>query len=169
MKMVLFSRAFIRKRMISLAATASVSATSFAVAGDPSRVHHVHGGMPFQYVADRADHSGEQSFLSENAAAMKDMMADMRIKPTGDVDRDFVAMTVPRHQGAIETAKAELKCGHNERLRGLAQQSIAKQQQGIVVMRDAVADRASAPARPSEQPDAEFVSANGPGRWLDCR
>ena len=146
--MVLFSRAFIRKRMISLAATASVSATSFAVAGDPSRAHHVHGGMPFQYVADRADHSGEQSFLSENAAAMKDMMADMTIKPTGDVDRDFVAMMVPHHQGAIEMAKAELKYGHNEQLRGLAQQIIAKQQQEIVVMRDAVADGASAAARP---------------------
>ena len=160
--MVLFSRAFIRKRMISLVATASVTATSFAAAEDPNRTHHVHALMPIQYVADRSDHSGEQPFLSENAAAMKDMMANMMIKPTGDVDRDFVAMMVPHHQGAIDMAKAELKYGHNEQLRGLAQQIIAKQQQEIMVMRDAVADGASAAARPSEQPDAELSAPTAP-------
>jgi uncharacterized protein (DUF305 family) len=61
--------------------------------------------------------SEEQPFLSENAAAMSKMMADMTIKPTGDVDRDFVAMMVPHHQGAVDMAKAELQYGHNERLR----------------------------------------------------
>ena len=30
---------------------------------------------------------------------MNKMMADMTIKPTGDVDRDFVEMMVPHHQG----------------------------------------------------------------------
>jgi uncharacterized protein (DUF305 family) len=107
--MTLFSRAFIRKRMISLAAVASVTATSFALAKDPTGTDHPHGAMPVQYVADRPDHSEEQPFLSENAAAMREMMADMTIKPTGDVDRDFVAMMVPHHQGAVDMAKAELK------------------------------------------------------------
>jgi len=93
---------------------------------------------------------------------MKDMMANMMIKPTGDVDRDFVAMMVPHHQGAIDMAKAELKYGHNEQLRGLAQQIIAKQQREIMVMRDAVADGASAAARPSEQPDAELSAPTAP-------
>jgi hypothetical protein len=49
--MVLFSRAFIRKRVISLATTASVAATSFALAQDPSKIHHVRAGL--QYPADR--------------------------------------------------------------------------------------------------------------------
>jgi hypothetical protein len=53
--MVLFSRAFVRKRMISLAATASVAATSFALAEDPSRTHHLHAAMPIRYVADRSE------------------------------------------------------------------------------------------------------------------
>jgi hypothetical protein len=44
--MIVFSRSFIRKRMISLATTASVEATSFALAQDPSRAFHVHGAMP---------------------------------------------------------------------------------------------------------------------------
>ena len=118
--MVLFSRAFIRKRVISLATTASVAATSFALAEDPTRAYHVRGAMPMQYVADRPDYSSEQPFLSENDAAMNKMMADMTIKPTGDVDRDFVEMMVPHHQGAVGMAKAELKYGRNEQLRRLA-------------------------------------------------
>src|SRR3984893_5240602 len=100
-KMVLFSRSFIRKRAISLATTALVAATSFALAQNPTRAYHVRATMPIQYVADRKDNSSEQSFLSENDAAMNKMMADMTIKPTGNVDRDFVAMMVPHHQGAM--------------------------------------------------------------------
>src|SRR5882757_3446517 len=141
--MTLFSRAFIGKRIISLAATASVAATSFALAKDPTRTGYPHEGFPIQYVANRSDHPEEQPFLSENAAAMKEMMADMTINPTGDVDRDFVAMMVPHHQGAVDMAKAELKYGHNERLRRLAREIVAKQQQEIKVMRDAVGDRQS--------------------------
>lgn len=135
--MVLFSRSFVRKRVISLATTAAVSATSFAFAEDPN-THHVHGTVPIQYVAP--DHSQEQPFLSENAAAMDKMMADMTIKPSGDVDRDFVAMMVPHHQGAIDMAKAELKYGHNEQLRRLAQEIVVTQQQEIPAMRLAVGE-----------------------------
>src|SRR6266446_3225759 len=140
-KMVLFSRSFIRKRAISLVTTASVSATSFALAQDPSRMYHVHGTMPVQHVADRPDYSDEQPFLSENDAAMNKMMADMTIKPTGDVDRDFVAMMVPHHQGAVDMAQAELKYGHNEQLRRLAREIVVTQRQEITVMRLAVGDQ----------------------------
>src|SRR6202022_572023 len=138
--MVLFSRSFIRKRVISLATTASVAATSFALAQDPARSYHVRGAMPIQYVADRPAASTERPFLSENDAAMNKMMADMTIKPTGDVDRDFVAMMVPHHQGAIDMAKAELKYGHNEQLRRIAQEIVVTQQQEISVMQLAVGE-----------------------------
>ena len=152
--MVLFSRSFVRRRMISLATTASVAATAFALAEDPSRAFHVRGAMPIQTAADRPDRSEEQSFLSENDAAMNNMTADMTIKPTGDVDRDFVAMMVPHHQGAVDMAKAQLKYGHNEQLRRLAQEIVANRQREIVVMRNAVRDgRPSAPQSP-EQPAA---------------
>ena len=33
----------------------------------------------------------ERPFIDENNAAMAKMMDDMTIKPTGDIDRDFVA------------------------------------------------------------------------------
>jgi hypothetical protein len=161
--MVLFSRSFVRKRVISLAATVAVSATSFAFAEDPAKTDHVRGTVPIQYAADRPDHPEEQPFLSENAAAMKKMMADMTVKPTGDVDRDFVAMMVPHHQGAVDMAKAELKYGHNEQLRRLAREIVANQQQEIIVMRNAVGDRRSSAMQSPEQPTAPTTGSVAPG------
>jgi Uncharacterized protein conserved in bacteria len=152
--MELFSRSFVRKRAISLATTASVMATSFALADDPTRAYHVRGTRPIQYVADRPDYSSEQSFLSENDAAMNKMMADMTIKPTGDVDRDFVTMMVPHHQGAIDMARAELKYGRNEQLRRMAQEIIVTQQQEIAAMRLAVGDPLPPSVASPTQPDA---------------
>jgi uncharacterized protein (DUF305 family) len=136
----LFSRSFIRKRVVSLATTVSVTATSFALAQDPPKMHLIREATSIQNVADRPDQVGEQPFLSLNEAAMKKMMADMAIKPTGDVDRDFVAMMVPHHQGAVDMAKAELEYGHNAQLRRLAHEIVAKQQQEITVMRSAVSE-----------------------------
>ena len=158
--MILFSRSFIRKRAIGLVTTASVAATSFALADDPTKSYHVRGTKPIQYVADRPDLSNEQSFLSDNDTAMNKMMADMTIKPTGDVDRDFVAMMVPHHQGAVEMAQAELKYGHNEQLRRLAQEIVVTQQQEITVMRLAVGDELPPAAASPTQPGAMPSPAN---------
>ncbi|MCX4146280.1 DUF305 domain-containing protein [Paraburkholderia madseniana] len=90
----------------------------------------------------------ETSFLSENDKAMTTMMDDMSIKPTGNVDQDFVAMMVPHHQGAIDMAQAELRHGHNEQLRRIAQEIVVEQQQEIVAMRLALGQPlpSSAPA-----------------------
>jgi hypothetical protein len=156
--MILFSRAFIRKRAISLATTASVAATSLALAQDPPGMRHVHGALPIQYMAAQLPGSKEQQFLSENAAATNKMMADMTIKPTGDVDRDFVAMMVPHHQGAVDMANAELKYGHNVQLRQMAREIVASQQPEITVMRNAVSDGQSSP----EQPGAELSPQPAP-------
>jgi uncharacterized protein (DUF305 family) len=71
---------------------------------------------------------------------METMMKDMAIKPSGDVDRDFVAMMVPHHQGAIDMAEALLRYGHNEQLRRLGQEIIVTQQQEIAAMRLAVGE-----------------------------
>jgi uncharacterized protein (DUF305 family) len=162
--MIVFSRAFIRKRLLSLATTAAVSATSFAFAEDPPKTDHVRGAMPSRYVVDRPDHSEEQPFLSENAAAMKKMMADMKVTPTGDVDRDFVAMMVPHHQGAVDMAQAELKYGHNKQLRRLAREIVANQQREIKVMRNAVGDgRSSAVQSPEQRAAPTTGSAAGGG------
>jgi hypothetical protein len=76
----------------------------------------------------------EMLFMAKSGAAMTRMMAAMKIRPSNNVDKDFVAMMLPHHQGAIDMAKAELSYGHNEPLRGLAQEIIATQQQEIVAM-----------------------------------
>ena len=152
-----FSRPFVRRCVIQLAATALVAATSFALAQDPMQVFHVRGAMPIQYVAERPDYTAEQPFLAENDAAMNRMMADMTIKPTGDIDRDFVAMMVPHHQGAVDMAKAELKYGHNEQLRRLAQEIIVTQSQEITVMRLAVG--AELPPSAASPPPPDSISS----------
>src|SRR5271155_1923207 len=82
----------------------------------------------------------ETPFLTENVSAMSKMMVDMGITPSGDVDRDFVGMMVPHHQGAIDMAQAELRYGHNEQLRRMAQEIIVTQQAEIAAMRLAVGE-----------------------------
>jgi uncharacterized protein (DUF305 family) len=62
------------------------------------------------------------------------MHKDMNIVPTGDPDRDFAAMMIPHHQGAIDMAKVELQFGKNPVLRRLAQGIIVEQSQEIEVM-----------------------------------
>ena len=96
----------------------------------------------------------EAPFLAKSDAAMTRMMAAMKIKPSNDVDRDFVAMMVPHHQGAIDMAEAELSYGHNEPLRGLAQEIIATQEQEIAVMRRALGEPLPASVPSSNQPSS---------------
>jgi hypothetical protein len=64
--MALLSRSFIRKRLISLATTLSVSATSFALAQDPTTAHHIR--------ATAADFN-EQQFLFDNDLAMSNWVS----------------------------------------------------------------------------------------------
>lgn len=78
--------------------------------------------------------SAAAAFLAENDAAMATMMDAMTIKPSGNVDKDFAAMMIPHHQGAIEMARAELRHGHNETLRRIAQEIVVEQQQEIAAM-----------------------------------
>jgi uncharacterized protein (DUF305 family) len=96
----------------------------------------------------QASPGGEAPFLAENDAAMQKMMAAMTIKPSGDIDADFVAMMAPHHQGAIDMAQAELRYGHNEQLRRLAQEIIVDQQQEIAAMRLALGQPLP-PSRPA--------------------
>ncbi len=100
--------------------------------------------------------AAEAPFLAENAAAMDKMMTAMDIKPTGDVDADFTATMIPHHQGAIDMAQAELRYGHNEQLRRIAQEIVVEQQQEIAAMRLALG-QALPPSIPS--PDQAGPSA----------
>lgn len=116
------------------------------LAGAAAQAHdHAHG-------ADGSATSEEAPFLTENAAAMDKMMADMEVKPTGDIDADFTAMMIPHHQGAIDMAVAYLRYGTNPQLRRLAQEIVVEQQQEIAAMRlalgQALPPSAPAPTQP---------------------
>ena len=52
-------------------------------------------------------------------------------QPTGDADKDFVALMMPHHSGAIDMAKVELQYGKDATLRAMAQEIIASQQKEI--------------------------------------
>jgi uncharacterized protein (DUF305 family) len=74
---------------------------------------------------------------------MTKMMQDMQIRPSGDVDRDFVAQMIAHHQGAIDMASALLHTGNNETLKRLAQEIIVTQKDEIVAMRLAIGESPS--------------------------
>lgn len=86
----------------------------------------------------RSSSTEEAPFLAENVSAMTQMIVEMGIRPSGDIDKDFVAMMTPHHRGAIEMALAELRYGHNQQLRRIAQEIIITQQQEIVAMQFAL-------------------------------
>ena len=111
----------------------------------------------------------EASFLKENDDAMTKMMSDMAIKPTGDIDRDFVAMMSPHHQGAIDMAISELRYGKNEQLRRIAQEIIVDQMQEIAAMKLAIGEPAteSAPAPTQQQPVSTLVEHHHSGMQMD--
>ena len=76
-----------------------------------------------------------REFARDMTAAMDRMTAAMRVRSTGDVDRDFAAMMIPHHEGAIDMAVAELRYGRNEQLKRIAQEIIVDQQQEIAAMK----------------------------------
>jgi uncharacterized protein (DUF305 family) len=116
-------------------ASACVSSTQTATAdANAPGATHQHAPAP----PTRDPHPAEAAFLAENDAAMAKMMRDMTVQPTGDIDRDFVAMMVPHHQGAIDMAQAVLRYGKNERIRRLAQEIVIEQAQEITAMHRAV-------------------------------
>jgi hypothetical protein len=106
--------------------------------------------------------AAEAPFISENNAAMDKMMAGMDVKPSGDVDRDFVAMMSAHHQGAIDMALSILKYGHNEQLKRIAQEIIVDQQQEIAAMALAVGQplppSVAAPTQGPAQPPAQSTT-----------
>lgn len=132
---LLARRLRVATRVMSIALACAVP--TFALAGGSG--HSASGERtPASQALPKAHH--EAPFLAANDAAMTKMMNGMSVRPSGDIDHDFVAMMVPHHQGAIDMAVAELRYGHNERLRRLAQEIIVTQQQEIAAMRLAIGE-----------------------------
>ncbi|MHC1947484.1 DUF305 domain-containing protein [Bradyrhizobium sp. UFLA06-06] len=112
------------------------------------------------HAAQGAQTAEESAFLAENDAAMTKMMNDMAAKPSGDIDRDFVAMMAPHHQGAIDMAVIELRYGKNEQLRRIAQEIIIEQRQEIDAMKLAIGEPVTASAPAPTQPGPAPAAAH---------
>ena len=106
---------------------AGLCAGSPARAAEPMAMDHSKmapaAAAPGQGEADKA-------FAASNAAMMK----GMDVQPTGDPDRDFVAMMLPHHQGAVDMAKVELRYGKDPMLRKLAADIVKAQATEIAQM-----------------------------------
>jgi uncharacterized protein (DUF305 family) len=98
----------------------------------------------------------DAAFVAQIDAAMTKMMNAMNARPSGDVEKDFVDRMVPHHEGAIEMSEAELRYGHNEQLRRIAQEIIVTQQQEIAAMRLAVGESLPPPAPAPDQTPKEL-------------
>ncbi len=76
--------------------------------------------------------SPQAEFAGEMHHAMKAMREAMDAVPmSGDPDRDFLAMMIPHHQGAIDMARLVLIHGRDPLVRQLAEEIIAAQQAEI--------------------------------------
>ena len=76
------------------------------------------------------------NFAQAMEGAMDRMMRAMHAAaPTGDPDRDFLAMMIPHHQGAVDMAELALRHGRDPLVRQLAEGMIAGQAVEIAAMR----------------------------------
>jgi uncharacterized protein (DUF305 family) len=92
------------------------------------------GALLLTWLGASAASESAPLFAREMDQAMTRMMTSMQATPTGDTDRDFAAMMIPHHQGAIDMAVAELKYGHNTQMKRIAQEIVVDQQQEIAAM-----------------------------------
>lgn len=129
MQVSLRDLSFIRKTLISLTTILSIFGVCVALAQHQTGTHRV--------PVPTAD-SDEQGFVVDSELALSKMSLDIPVDSTGDVDRDFVAIMTPHHQGAIDVARAELKYGRNEDVRRIAQSIIAERESEMSAMRAAV-------------------------------
>jgi uncharacterized protein (DUF305 family) len=109
-------------------AVALIATQARAQQTDPSR--------PGGSISSAASHDQHQAADVDMMTSMAKMNHDMSTAPmTGDADRDFVAMMIPHHQGAIDMAEFELRHGKDPAIRRLATDIVAAQKQEIAVMR----------------------------------
>lgn len=91
-------------------------------------------------IASAQHEHGSSEFASGMQSGMAGMMKDMESAPmTGDPDKDFLAMMIPHHEGAVEMARLVLVHGRDPLVRRLAEEIIASQTIEIQTMKERLA------------------------------
>jgi len=123
---------------LGAAGLAAVVVVSLVLAGGISSDSHIGTDLSQAdaiALCGPASDVSEPTFYAEMASANARMHEGMEIARSGNIDRDFIRMMIPHHQGAIDMALLQLKYGHDERLKRLAQSIIVEQGQEIAYMR----------------------------------
>lgn len=97
------------------------------------------GDAPTHHRPAAAPSPTDESFDAQLGRSMERMHRDMMVAPSGDPDRDFAAMMIPHHQGAVDMARIQLQFGKDPVLRRLAEGIIVEQLHEIGVMTRALA------------------------------
>ena len=98
-----------------------------------------------------------KEFAAAMHAAMERMMRGMHAGASqGSPDRDFLAMMIPHHEGAVEMARLVLVHGRDPATRRLAEDIIASQTVEIAGMRQRLALLAR-----GAPPEPEFPALGG--------
>jgi uncharacterized protein (DUF305 family) len=112
-----------RNAFLALVAMLPVAAHAAETSHDMSQM----GGMA----------TGNEEAMKAFAAANEKMMAGMHgMAMTGDVDKDFVTMMIPHHQGAIDMAEVVIKYGRDAQIKALAEAIVKAQAKEIAEMKD---------------------------------
>jgi hypothetical protein len=98
---------------------------------------HEHAAAP--PLCTPAPDAGQPTFYAEISEANARMHEGMEVAPSGNVDRDFLRVMMPHHQGAIDMALSALKFGRDERVKRIAQAIIVEQGQEVAYMRSLLA------------------------------
>jgi uncharacterized protein (DUF305 family) len=105
--------------------TAAAAAAAPALAQEHSGAPQVHHSSSFQ-----------DDFAAQMREQMRVMVETIEQAPmTGDPDRDFLAMMIPHHQGAIDMARLVLTYGRDPLTRQLAEEIVASQRTEIGSMK----------------------------------
>jgi len=107
-----------------------------APAAPPAPMAPMAGHPPAHAQGQRTSPAGKPTPATvEYRKSMRTMHRDMAVIYSNDADKDFAALMIPHHQGALEMAQTELKYGKDPELRQLAQQIVDAQQKEIALMR----------------------------------
>jgi uncharacterized protein (DUF305 family) len=123
------SRPFALVRAAAVAVALAVPSQTLSQSGH--NAHAAHSGGAATAAWARGD-----DFARALYTGMTRMHEEMlRTPPTGDADRDFLAMMIPHHAGAVEMARLLLIHGKDPLVRRLAEEIIAGQQAEIDAMK----------------------------------